>query len=646
MSAIAGLWRFDEKPDAAQGCARMLASQEVYGPHAVAQWADGPVALGRCLFRLVPEDAHDRQPLTGGDGRYVLVADLRFDNRDELIAALGLSSDCARAWCDAAILLAGFERWQEDVVDRIVGDYAFALWDGAEQRLTLARDFLGQRPLHYHRGKNFFVFASMPKGLHALPDIPYVADEERVAEWLALIPESGPQSFFQGIERVEAGHIVTVTRNRVASRRYWQPSRRAIKLAGPAEYAEAARHHLDQATRARLRGVNGQVGAHLSSGFDSACVAATAARLLAPSGGKVIAFTAVPREGYDGPEPKARIGDEGPLAALTAAMHPNMEQVLIRSEGRTPLDDLDRIFLLFGCPFLNLCNGVWASAINDAARDRKLNVMLIGQMGNLSLSYDGFQRLAELLRRARLISLARQTAALIANKHGRWRGNLARIFGPFVPPWLWHWVESRFGGTDWDIGVYSAIRPERMAALDLYARAKQRHLDFSFRPSADGFASRVWALRRFDIGNYNKGMLAGWGIDLRDPTADQRLIEFCLAVPLEQYLADGEPRALAKRALADRLPQAVLQERRKGLQAIDWHERLTAARAGVAAEIDRLESCGPAATALDLPRLRKLAENWPTSGWERDTVMHQYRLALLRGISAGHFLRKATGANQ
>ena len=84
----------------------------------------------------------------------------------------------------------------------------------------------------------------------------------------------------------------------------------------------------------------------------------------------------------------------------------------------------------------------------------------------------------------------------------------------------------------------------------------------------------------------------------RDPTADVRLLEFCLAVPTEQFLRDGMQRALARRALADRLPKQVLEEPRRGLQVADWHEDLTAVRDRVADELDRLEACPAATTAL------------------------------------------------
>ena len=223
-------------------------------------------------------------------------------------------------------LARGVRTMGENCCDRLVGDYAFALWDTQDQRLVLLRDYLGMRPLHYHRGKDFFAFASMPKGLHALAEIPRAPDEDRIAEFIALLPEHGPQSFFKGVERVEAAHIVSMTLCGLHARRHWNWNRRTLASSGNGDYVQGLRYPLDQAVQSWLRGANGRVGAHLSAGFDSSSIAATAARLLAPAGGKVVAFTAVPRVGYDLPIGKGKIGDEGPLAAATAAAHPNMSK--------------------------------------------------------------------------------------------------------------------------------------------------------------------------------------------------------------------------------------------------------------------------------------------------------------------------------
>jgi len=623
----------------------MLAAQSIYGRHGENRWVEGSVALGRRLTRLLPEDVFDTQPLHGRESPFVLVADLRLDNREDLAAELGIQAEQAKTMCDAALLLAAFERWDDDCVDHLVGDYAFAVWDSRAHRLVLARDMIGSRPLHYHRGAAFFAFASMPKGLHALADIPRAPDEERIAEYLALLPEYGSSSFFQGIARVEPGHVVTVTRTGVRARRHWNWQPRTLSLRSPGDYVEALRHHLDQAVRSQLRGAGRNVAADLSAGFDSSAVVTSAARLLATSGGKVVAITAVPRAGYDLPVPKRRLGDEGPLAAITAARYSNIEHVLVRRGERTPLDTLDRDFFLFDRPILNLCAYVWGRATYDEVRNRALTVLLTGCMGNTTISYDGSELLAELMRSRQWTNWARNVAAIVRSRHWRLRGALSATFAPWLPPLLWQMLRRMVDGQSLDIRKYSAIHPLRLAELDLMSRARAHGLDFSYRPWKDGIAMRLWALRRVDPGNYHKGALGGWGIDVRDPTADRRLIEFCLSVPTDQFFHDGVPRALARAALADWLPPEVLKEKRRGLGSVDWHEGLTAARPQVLDEISRLEQTAPAARALDLARMRRLAENWPTGGWEREEIIQPYRLALLRGIAVGHFLRRASGGN-
>src|SRR6478735_2514253 len=102
MTALAGLWNFGGQPRPEESCRRMLASQAMYGPHDQRQWSDGSLAMGRRLFRTLPEDLYDRQPLQGADGRLTLVADARLDNREELATALGFSSERANGLSDAA----------------------------------------------------------------------------------------------------------------------------------------------------------------------------------------------------------------------------------------------------------------------------------------------------------------------------------------------------------------------------------------------------------------------------------------------------------------------------------------------------------------------------------------------------------------
>jgi len=284
--------------------------------------------------------------------------------------------------------------------------------------------------------------------------------------------------------------------------------------------------------------------------------------------------------------------------------------------------------------------------MDNAIRKRKLRVILEGGFGNLGLSYDGVELLPELFRSGRWLRLWWEASALVASRRMRWRGVLAKTAGPWCPPVLWGWLNKIAGRYAPSVRDYTPIHPRRLDELNLPARARVRNHDPSYRPWKDGFVKRLYCLQHTDPGNYKKATLGGLQVDYRDPTADVRLLEFCLSVPMEQFLRGGTPKALAYRALADRLPKQVLEERRRGVQVADWHEDFAAARGSIVEELDRLEACPPAAAALDLPRLRRLTETWPSGGWERDDVRIPYRYALLRGIAAGHFLRRATGANQ
>ncbi len=636
MSAIAALWYFDGRPEAAAWCEAMLSSLEIYGPDSGAAWSERGVALGMRQALLLPEDRYEQQPLLGAGGRIVLVCDIRIDNRGELASDLALSAEASRWFTDARLFLAAFERWGEACTDRIAGDYAFAVWRNDERRLLLGRDPLGQRPLHYHLDANRVAAASMPRGLHALPSLPRRPDERRLAEFLALLPEFGAGTYYGSIERVEPGQVLAVTRGRAVECHRRRLRRHRLSGNRPGDFVEGVRAHLDEAVRSRLRARAG-IGAHLSGGIDSTAVVATAARQLESAGGALTAFTAVPRAGYARPNSTRFIFDEGQLAAQTAGRYPNVAHVLVRSEGRTPLDDLDRYAELCGCPPPNLCNLTWLLGINEAARARGVGVLLTGQAGNAGLSYSGRQLLPELVGRGRWLSWVRE-ALVRVRKGASWAAVVGETVWPWYPTGLWDRLhpEDRFA-----IRNHSALSAEAIAAWSLDRRARVSRMGRLHRGWTSGLAMRRWALAGGDTGRYQKGMLAWWGIDLRDPTADTRLLEFCLSVPTEAYAAGGESRVLARRALADRVPAAVLDERRTGYQCADWHERLDAAKDRAAATIAALASSASARRLLDFGRLEALMAHWPTTGWHRVDAAQYYRTMLLRALAAGRFLLHA-----
>src|SRR5690606_31000862 len=139
-------------------------------------WAPGttaaPVAMGWRLHATTPEDVGDRQPLISTGGALVLVADARIDNHDELARTLDLPRAADGALPDASFILAAYRRWGEDCVERLIGEFAFILWDATRALLIAARDHLGRRCLAYHNDGRKLALASTAAAVAALARIP------------------------------------------------------------------------------------------------------------------------------------------------------------------------------------------------------------------------------------------------------------------------------------------------------------------------------------------------------------------------------------------------------------------------------------------------------------------------------------------
>jgi asparagine synthase (glutamine-hydrolysing) len=635
LTAIAGFWSFSGEP-ARDQCARMIRAQQSYGIRSDLS-DDGPYACGLRLYGTVPEDSFDQQPLHRGP--YRLVADVRLDNRPELASAVGLPTARFARLADADLLFECLLKWGPSAAEKLIGEFAFALWNEADRTLLLGRDLFGHRPLHFHRGPDFFAFASMPSGLHALPRIPRDFDHEAMTEELAFLSPLGARTHFRGIERVKPGHLVKVTNDRLTATPYWQPPRPDKQRRNSTDYEEGLRAVVDVAVQSQLRGAGEAVGCQLSGGLDSSIVTTTAARQF--EAGKVIALTAAPKRGFAGPVPGGTLADESGLAAQTASLYPNVEHVIVKESAESLISVLDRQFAFMQQPTSGVCNSLWAREISRTAKARNLKVVLVGFSGNLTASYSGREAWSSLLVRGRLLETLRIGFGM-ARKGIAARTLAAQLIGPLLPRPVWA-VACRLYGRPTDLGAHTAVNPRLRKLIERKARAEG--LDLLYQPSNDPFQHRLHALFDGDNGNYFKGMLAEFGLSFRDPLSDKRVVEYCLEVPAEEYLRGGTERGLARRAFADRLPPAVANLHMRGYQGADWYETIARDMPLLRDELARIERCSAAAEALDPEWLARALDTLPSSGWNRRDVILRYRYGLLRGISAGHFMRKIAGTN-
>ncbi len=184
---------------------------------------------------------------------------------------------------DAELVLRAYECWGEDCPNRLLGDFAFAIWDARNQRLFCARDYVGVKPFYYHRSASFFAFGSEIRAVLALDAVPRRLNESRLADFLVeeLDREDEESTFYQDVQRLPAGHSLTVSPGRFAVRDYWNlKAPPVLKLGSLREYGEAFREIFVDAVRCRLRSTH-PVGSTLSGGIDSSSVVCTIRELLA-----------------------------------------------------------------------------------------------------------------------------------------------------------------------------------------------------------------------------------------------------------------------------------------------------------------------------------------------------------------------------
>jgi asparagine synthase (glutamine-hydrolysing) len=177
-------------------------------------------------------------------------------------------------------------------------------------------------------------------------------------------------------------------------------------------------------------------------------------------------------------------------------------------------------------------------------------------------------------------------------------------------------------------------------------RARAAGWDLSYKPWADSRRVRIAVMHRVDLGERFAAANASARLEMRDPTCDVRLAEFCLAVPDDQFLRGGKDRWLLRRTMQDLLPSEILDARTKGLQAADWYEGTAAALPQIRHELDRLIAHGGVGQYLDLESLKDSLDHWPAAQWNSRKAVQTYRLKLLRGLSVGMFIRYVEENNE
>jgi asparagine synthase (glutamine-hydrolysing) len=279
MCGIAGIVSLDAGVRVEEDRLRRMRDALIHrGPDGTGLVVKGRVGLAHTRLAII-DVAGGEQPMSNEDGDVWVVFNGEIYNHADLRPGLEARGHRYRSRCDTETILHLYEEEGDRVVEQLQGMFAFAIWDRARQRLLLARDRLGIKPLYYAATDRELLFASEIKSLLAAGSVRPEFNEEVLPEFLSTRFISGEETFFRGVRKLLPGHVLTWSPGEpLHPRRYWQlPPPTTERSGGAASTPGDLRERLEAAVSRHLMS-DVPLGVFLSGGIDSSALAALVAR--------------------------------------------------------------------------------------------------------------------------------------------------------------------------------------------------------------------------------------------------------------------------------------------------------------------------------------------------------------------------------
>lgn len=557
MSGVAGILLRQGHPPAvvAADIQQMLARMRHRGPDGSSWWLDTGIALGHAWLNT--SDEAGPGPLTMAGGKLAITADCRLDNRDELLARLGIRD---RSVADATLLMRAYLRWGEACPVHLQGDFAFAIWDGERQLLFCARDHFGVKPFYYHAADRRFAFASEIGPILGVDGVGARVSEHQISGFLAGLPDDPQSTPYSDIFSLPARHSLTVTAQQVTLRRYWQiePSPRPMRSDAAEEFA----HLFSQSVRNRMRGTSA-VGAMLSGGLDSSSIACVAGlQNAAARKPKLPTFSLIFEKGSS--------MDERPFIDAVLDQQ-KVDGTLIAVGNYAPFAEFERVLEeqegTFLAPGLTLTRGIYRTA-----GAKGIKVLLDGHGGDEVVS-QGHGHLHELANAGRWMDLWREIRSASDTYGDSTLGLYFQFLTIYGPAWriaklrhLGNRVLNRIRKpAGMPRGWRDLINPDLAKRTELVDRFHRAGYMPPGVQASDALSHR-WILSNGYVPHAFEVLdkaAANFGVEPRYPFWDKPLVEFCLALPGEEKLSHGFGRYVLRRAMEGVLPAAVQWRRDK-----------------------------------------------------------------------------------
>jgi asparagine synthase (glutamine-hydrolysing) len=254
------------------------------GPDDTNIWGKKHVLFGHKRLVVIDPEC-GRQPMTKQkeDNSYTICYNGELYNTEDIRKELLKKGYTFRGHSDTEVLLASYMEWKEECVHHLNGIYAFAVWDSADEKLFIARDRLGVKPLFFYENNGNFLFASEIKALLANPEVDALLDQEGLQEIMALGPSRSPGSgVFKGIEELRPAHALSFNRDGLKIWRYWNVKSHPHEDSFEETVEKVRELLIDAVTRQLVSDV--PLCTFLSGGLDSSAITAIAARTFEKEG--------------------------------------------------------------------------------------------------------------------------------------------------------------------------------------------------------------------------------------------------------------------------------------------------------------------------------------------------------------------------
>jgi asparagine synthase (glutamine-hydrolysing) len=273
MSGIVGIVHLDTVPIETQDIVKALKTIAHRGPDGYGVFADGPIGFGHRMLWTTPESLQEELPLKKDN--FIITADARIDNRDDLVTALDLGNHCETV-TDTGIILAAYKKWGERCSEKLIGDFAFSIWDVQRKELFCARDPIGIKPFYYHYDGKTFRFASEPRALIGNNGISKEPNLSLISLYLLNHFDNQEETLYKNVFRLPPSHHLIVRNGNLIIEKYWDPDPgNVIHYRADEDYVQHFLHLFRAVIKSQLRSY-GAVGAWLSGGLDSSSIVCTA----------------------------------------------------------------------------------------------------------------------------------------------------------------------------------------------------------------------------------------------------------------------------------------------------------------------------------------------------------------------------------